>query len=226
MNAAANYPTDFDIEFLRSQIRRCLRARMPSQGSTLGDMQTRHAKGEQLLKAPQSVYWVEELQEDGTYKSVAKRKPSHDQWATTTHATATRAPGFSRETITERDYSKAKYVRAIGSLSANQIQSIQARYSPNRSMRHGARQRLCSAVSRAYRVPETKLRSMVIAMAVLTDRDSAAYLQDQLSMTPKEWDASRARRMLTDIRTKLTHLDFDSLLDWDAECIRLDQGVD
>lgn len=226
MNAVMRAPTmaqidEFDLEYLRNQIRSCLRARMPSMGSTLADRHAprRRTKTEQPLSKPSSTYTVEELQKDGSYKDVEKRKPAHAQWPTTTHATATRPPGFSREAMDHKDFGKAKYARAIYSLSSLHITSIRARYAPGKTTRMDHRQKLAKVVAARYNDPQVQGRAKDIAMVVLSGQVTPKFCCALFGMTPDEWRKSSHRKMLSDIKARLAMIDAESLLAWERACM-------
>lgn len=208
--AVASYD-NYDLEFLRSSIRSCLRARIPSQGCTLADHNAPRTRQRGDKRPAHFAHYVRE--ENG--KLVAKRKPAHGQWTTTTHATPSRRSGVSRECIEEVDYLNAKLVRAIYSLDPLHILSIRARYAPRGVQREHDRQQLARKVCRVYREAHVNARARRIAIAVIQGRDRPSYFCDLFSMTDAQWRRSSHRKMVSTIRRRLGMIDVESLLAWD-----------
>lgn len=185
-----------ELEVLRNALRRALRADSQCTSSTLAEMQTRSAKGEQKLK------------------------PAKGPWTQQVHATPTRAAGFSREVITEEDYSRSHMVKAIWSLHSHHIQNILARYSPSAELRENSARHLSTHIMRHFRQHVSKPRAKVIAYRLLTMPPHRQRLHEAFGMTPEEWRTSSQKKLSTDVRGLLHSIDVEAIKSWSAVCER------
>jgi hypothetical protein len=211
----------YDLEYLRSCLRRCMRADPPKTGESLGHQQALRGPGQRKLKRPAGVYLAEVTREvDGELVKVMepRRKPAHGQWSTIATATATRPPGFSRECISDQTFANAKYMRALYGLSSKHILVLQALYSPSRSMRESARRRLINHLVSKNRVAVVRQRGRLIAKSVLLGRSSSGDIRTLFGMSIEQWRRSSHRAMLSEIRKDLAALDSAALVAWGHAC--------
>lgn len=196
-----------EIEQLRRQARHVLRPERIARVSALADMQTQRARGQQNLQAPDAVYV------DG---NTVRRKPSWGQWTTTTHATATRPSGSSREVITQDDFAKSRWVKGLAELPPHYIVSIRARYAPGRTERHEARDKLARMTAMHYR-GDRCAAAYRLAWSVLEERTSRATLARLFGMSPDDWPNSSQRKVYNEVSARLSELDVDSLITWQGK---------
>lgn len=230
MNAVTQVPVvatgeAYDLAFLRESLKACLRARIPTMGSTLADRYAprKRTKEESPLGKPSATIELETIEDGGVIRTDVKIKPQYAQWPTTTHATPTRPPGFSREAMEPRDFTKSAYVKAISRLESLYITSIRARYSPGKHTRLDHRRKLAATMAGRYKDPQVKARARLIALTVLSGKANPQHFRLLFGMDEKQWLKSPHRKQVSDIKGRLAIIDSESLLAWDAKCREMDE---
>lgn len=210
-----------DFDYLRSEIRKCFYVDMPKSSSDIGDFG--NVKGDMVLKPPSQTYTREAKDRLGRTIEVKRRKPAHGQWTTTTHATASQRPGFSRPVISDRDYSKAKYARAISRLDADHVQVIHAKYHSSPKVRTDARDALAqNLATRHHKEEKIQVIARMAAAGVLSGVLNHLEVMRLMGIKLKPESNGYMVKVCRQMSRRIQELDECALLAWDAQCLKLD----
>ncbi|MEO0438579.1 MAG: hypothetical protein AAF098_16895 [Pseudomonadota bacterium] len=217
MNAAVQTPKTMPpvdlqlVGYFRDVVGRALCHHTGIEGNVLADLQTRCAKGEQLLKRSSGTYTVL----DSRGKDTVKRKPSWAQWANEVHATESRKAQYSKELINEYGWRQAQLCKVLLNLNQDEIAAINCKAHPSLEYRQVAQQYIISSMEQTIDVQS----AVWLARAYFTCWNYGIDKPyDVLCITPDSWRGSRHRRTYVEVRRAIEEVESVALYRWAYIC--------
>ncbi|MEM6486236.1 MAG: hypothetical protein AAF662_14780, partial [Pseudomonadota bacterium] len=181
------------------------------EGNVLADLQTRCAKGEQVLKRSSGTYTVT----DSKGKEITKRKPSWAQWANEVHANESVKARYSSELIDEYGWRQAQLCKVLFNLNQDEIAAINCKAHPSPEYRQVAQQYIITSMQETIDVES----AVWLARAYFTCWNFEIPKPYQaLCMTQESWRSSRLRRTYQEVRRAIEEVECVALYRWAMNC--------
>lgn len=220
----ASQRKDFDVEYLRIEIRACLSCEPVVRSTMRSDMHTNRVREPLNLRRPSATYEAEELLPGGGVKVVRRRKPQHAQWTTTLQASSTKSRKPVEQAPEGVALNRKGRVLAIWLLTSLQICSILARYSSSEKQRTASANRLATRVARDFTSEKVKRRARIMAVAILFGGKSED-IRDLFDLTDAEWRYSQMRKTYYKVLRQLDEWDVSALKAWEKVCAQKGMAV-